>query len=89
VLADALAKGVLAKGRLDFLWVQIEPPRHREQVLRRETVAAREQQRVGLPEPSAGARKLRQLGGQVGAWVKLGIREVAPHQPQSGIAIEE
>ena len=40
VVEDVLSKAVLVEGRLDLIDFQLEPPRHRRQVLRRELLAA-------------------------------------------------
>src|SRR5207244_10533042 len=89
VVEHERAKAALAERRPDLCRIQIELPCHREQVLLREAVAAGKQQRMSLPEASTGGGKLGKLRGLIGARVKLGIRKVAPDQPQGLVAIQQ
>ena len=77
-LEDVLSKAALAEGRLGLLDVQLEPPRDREQVLRRELLTARQQQGVRLPELPVGRGELGQLRSEIGSRMKLRVRKMAP-----------
>ena len=73
----------LARNRMPYQWTDLE------EALGRESLPSGEQQRVGVPELLVGGRQLRELSGEVGAGMQLRVREVAPDQTQSVVALEQ
>ena len=89
VRENALAKSALPKCRVGLLLVQLEPPRHREQILMREVIAPGEQQGMRLPELSVDRGELRELRGEVRTRVQFGIWKMPPNQAQGVEPIQE
>ena len=73
-------KAVLAKRRLGLVFVQLEPPCRREQVLLREPFAPGEQQGMRLPELSANRGELGELRREIGSEDEARRRESASRQ---------
>lgn len=71
VLRDAISKATIAKGCLRLLFVKLQSPAHREQVVVREALASGQQQRVRLPELPVHRGELGKLRREAGARVKL------------------
>ena len=69
--------------------VQLHLTGELDQPVAGELPATGEETRVRLPELPVRGRKLRKLGGQVGAGMQLGVGEVSPDEPQVMITIEQ
>ena len=85
---DALAESPLVKGALG----SSRPTPvglNRKQLLAREPLPPRQQERMRAPELPMRSRELGELCGQVGSGMELWIREVAPNQADSIEAIEQ
>ena len=89
VAEHALPVAVLAKRRLGFVSVELEPSRRREQILVREPLAPGEQQGVGLPKLPVGRGELGKLRREIRSGMHLGVRKVSPDKAKAVEAIEE
>ncbi len=73
--------GVLADVLLEALDVEADFPGIRDEIPLAEPVLVGEQLLVHLPERALRARRLRGLSRELGVWMHVGERQMAPHVP--------